>query len=179
LGTGVQRTSVQWRFPQKNASGCRKNWNLALRSGSTLVLKKCIDLDLSLLIILILGHVADSLWKMILQRSRRLLPADMLERWPHSFRVKITFTSLLTNRFVSTKFDEMPCTLDSTENPRSFEKNPIPPKMKYIFAARLVARISARTRFICRRGCSVLQCVAVYCRNVARFVCRRNFKVHL
>jgi len=35
--------------------------------------------------------------------ARRLLPVDMLERWPHVCR-KITFTFLLTNCFVSTQW---------------------------------------------------------------------------
>jgi len=38
-----------------------------------------------------------------------LLPADMLERWPHVCRIKITLGLLPTNRFVCTKneFDEI------------------------------------------------------------------------
>jgi len=31
-------------------------------------------------------------------------------------------------RFHNNKFDEMRCKLDSTENPRSFEKHPTPPQ---------------------------------------------------
>jgi len=38
-----------------------------------------------------------------------LLPADMLERWPHVWRVKITFTFLPTNWFVSTETKSMKC----------------------------------------------------------------------
>ena len=40
------------------------------------------------------------------------------------WRIKITFILLLTNYFVSTKskFDEIPCKLDSTENLRLFAK---------------------------------------------------------
>ena len=34
--------------------------------------------------------------------ARRLLSAGLLERWPQVCRVKITFTKLPTNRFVST-----------------------------------------------------------------------------
>jgi len=41
--------------------------------------------------------------------ARRLHPADMLERWPQVCRVKIMFTKLLTNRFVSMKTNSMKC----------------------------------------------------------------------
>ena len=55
-----------------------------------------------------------------------LLFTHPLERWPQVYRIKIIFTLLLTNRFVSTtmnaiKFLEK---LDSTEKPCSFEKCP-------------------------------------------------------
>jgi len=57
--------------------------------------------------------------------ARHLLSTDMLKHWPHVYRVKITFTLPLTESYRFHKFDEMPCKLDSTENPRSFE-NPQP-----------------------------------------------------
>jgi len=38
-----------------------------------------------------------------------LLPADMLERWPHVCRIKIAVTLLLTNRFVSTTTNSTKC----------------------------------------------------------------------
>ena len=41
--------------------------------------------------------------------ARRLLPATLLERWPQVFRVKITFESLRTTSFVSTKTNSMKC----------------------------------------------------------------------
>jgi len=57
--------------------------------------------------------------------SWRLLPSTMLERLPHVCRVNIMFTLLPTYlfRFSGHKdeFDEMPCKLDSTENPRTFD----------------------------------------------------------
>ena len=61
--------------------------------------------------------------------ARRLLPTDMLERWPHVCSVKITFTLLLKKLFCfhNNEFNEMPCKLDSTENSHSFEKYPTPP----------------------------------------------------
>ena len=57
-----------------------------------------------------------------------MLPADVLERWPHVCRVKITFT-LLTKllRFHNNKCDETHCKLKSIENQRLFEKYPAPP----------------------------------------------------
>ena len=41
--------------------------------------------------------------------ARRLLPSDMIERWRHVCCIKITFTLLLTNRFVSTTTSSMEC----------------------------------------------------------------------
>jgi len=45
-------------------------------------------------------------WKYLCS-ARRLLPADMFERCPRVCCVKITFTSLLTNLFVSTSTNSM------------------------------------------------------------------------
>jgi len=42
----------------------------------------------------------------------RLLSAALLERWLQVCRVKITFTKLLTNRFVSTTRKSMECVLN-------------------------------------------------------------------
>ena len=42
----------------------------------------------------------------------RLLFAVLLERWPQVCRVKITFTKLLTNRFVSTTKISMKCVVN-------------------------------------------------------------------
>jgi len=41
--------------------------------------------------------------------ARRLLSADMLERWPQVCRVKIMFTLLRTNYFVSATMNSMIC----------------------------------------------------------------------
>jgi len=49
-------------------------------------------------------------WTQILKQfpsAWRLLSAALLERWPQLCRVKITFTKLLTNRFVSTTKNSM------------------------------------------------------------------------
>ena len=73
-------------------------------------------------------HIANLLEKKI-PSALRLLSTALLERWPLVCRVKITFTVLPKNHFVSTtkKMDEMRCKLDSTENLRSFEEYPTPP----------------------------------------------------
>jgi len=68
----------------------------------TQVPKLCTDLDLSLLYILILGTYSKFARKNKFPIARRLLSAALLERWPQVCRVKITFTKLPTNRFVST-----------------------------------------------------------------------------
>jgi len=72
--------------------------------------------------------MAHSLQKSFLS-ARRLLPANILERWPQVCRIKITFSTVYITidelfRFHNNKLDEMPCKLDSTENTRSFEKYP-------------------------------------------------------
>jgi len=41
--------------------------------------------------------------------ARRLPPAVLFERWPQVCRVKITFISLLTSPFVSTKVNSIKC----------------------------------------------------------------------
>jgi len=41
--------------------------------------------------------------------AQRLPSADMLERWPQVCRLKIMFTSLSTNHFVSTATNAMKC----------------------------------------------------------------------
>jgi len=72
--------------------------------------------------------MAHSLQKSFLS-ARRLLPANILERWPQVCRIKITFSTVYITidelfRFHNNKLDEMPCKLDSTENTRSLEKYP-------------------------------------------------------
>jgi len=44
--------------------------------------------------------------------------------WPRQDQVYITNDESF--RFHNNEFDELPCKLDSTENPRSFEKYPTP-----------------------------------------------------
>ena len=79
--------------------------------------------------------------------ARRLLPADMLERWPQVCRVKITLTLLPTNCFVSTRTNSMKCLV-----------NWVP----------LRIRVLSRNTQLHQTGCvavccSALQCVAVCC----------------
>jgi len=67
----------------------------------TQVPKLCTDLDLGLLYILILGTYSTFARK----NDFLSLPfafRSSLQRWPQVYRVKITFTKLLTNCFVST-----------------------------------------------------------------------------
>jgi len=57
-----------------------------------------------------------SIWQIRTQKSnasaRCLLPTDMLERWPQVCCVKITFTVLPTNHFVSTTTNLMKCLIN-------------------------------------------------------------------
>jgi len=89
------------------------------------------DLDLICLCILILESYGKFVWKTNCWCSA----SAMLERWPHVCRVKITFGLLSKNRFVSTIPNSMKsrCKLESTENPRLFEKCPSPPWSQDIF----------------------------------------------
>jgi len=66
------------------------------------VSKLCTDLDLGLLYILILGTSGKFARKNNFLSLGVCFPQALLERWPQVFRVKITFTKLQTNRFVST-----------------------------------------------------------------------------
>ena len=96
----------------------------------TQVPKLCTALDLSLLYILILGTYSNSLGKIISYRSAfafrssaRALAAD-LPRQDHVYK-----TTDESFRFHNKNFDEISYKLDSTEDPRSFEKYPTPLKV--------------------------------------------------
>ena len=73
--------------------------------------KKCTDLDLSLLYILI-SETYSKFDRKNGFLARRLLSAALLERWPQVCRVKITFTALPTNGFVSTTKNSMKCVVN-------------------------------------------------------------------
>ena len=64
--------------------------------------KKCIDLDLSLLYILVLGTYSKFVRENAFLAPGVCFPQALLERWPQVCRVKITFTELPMNRFFST-----------------------------------------------------------------------------
>ena len=92
----------------------------------TQVQKLCTDLDLGLLYILILGTYSKS--GKYFPSARCLLSTALLEHWPQVCRAKINVykTTDESFRFHNKNFDEMRCKLDSTENPRSFEKYSTP-----------------------------------------------------
>jgi len=94
----------------------------------TQVPKLCTDLDLGLLYILILGTYSKFAQKKIPYRSAfafhssaRALAAG-LPCQGHVYK-----TTDESFRFHNKNFDGIRCKLDSTENPRSFEKYPTPP----------------------------------------------------
>ena len=72
--------------------------------------KLCTDLNRTLL-------YSENIYQIRMGKSkasaRRLLPAAILERWPHVWphvcRAQITFKLLLTNEFISTKTNSMKC----------------------------------------------------------------------
>ena len=128
LGTCEKRTAAQWRLPKKTCFARKENRNLALRMPLfSQVPKKCTDLDLSLLYILILGTYSEFTGKIISLRSAfafrspaRALAAGL----PRQDQVyKFTDESF---RLHNQKFDEMRFKLESNENPRSFAKHPTP-----------------------------------------------------
>ena len=95
---------------KKKCFASRKNRDLALHSGSLYIKvqrprsKSLPNFDI------------ENIWQIRSEKSfssaRRLLPADMLERWPHVCCVKITFTLLLTDCFVSTATNSMKCVVN-------------------------------------------------------------------
>ena len=131
IGTCVWRTAAQWRLPGKKRFSTQEKLDFAIAllfskrkseqpviadpvemklsifpsrrivSSSPLL---CTDLDLSLLYILISATYS--------KFARRLLSAALLERWLQVCRVKITFTRLPTNRFLSTTKISMKCVVN-------------------------------------------------------------------
>jgi len=100
----------------------------------TQVPKLCTDLDLSAFYILILGTTSKFTRKNNFLAIGVRFPqpcssglralAACLPRQDHVYSTTDESESF---RFHNEKFDEMRCELDSTENPCSFEKYPIPP----------------------------------------------------
>jgi len=90
--------------------------------------EKCTELDLSLFYIVVLGTYSKFAWE-----NDFLAPVVCFPQPCSSAgRRFATSRSRLQNyrrifRFHNQNFDEMRCKLDSTENPRSFEKYPTPP----------------------------------------------------
>ena len=117
-------------FRKKRVSPAEKirvgNWHCAAGFFSQVPIK-CIDLDLSLLYILILGTYSKFLCKKNCQALSVCFPqparalAANLPRQDHVYR-----TTDESFRFHNTQFDEMRCKLDFSENPRSFDKYPTP-----------------------------------------------------
>ena len=66
------------------------------------VSKLCTDLDQTLVYISVVGTYSKFALENKNASAWRLLPADTHERWPHVCRIKIMFTLLTTNSFVST-----------------------------------------------------------------------------
>jgi len=102
-------------FWKKTCFARRRNQNLALRSGSLFASTQKVQRPTSQFP---LHFDIRNKWQIRLGKqfcsARRLLPADMLERWPQVCRVKITFTLPLTNRFVSTTTNSMKCLVNWT-----------------------------------------------------------------
>jgi len=83
-------------------------------SGFLHVPKLCADLDPTLLYILIRCIMISGTHSKFLRKNKntcaqRLLPATLLERWPHVCLVKITFGLLPMDCFVCTRTNSMKC----------------------------------------------------------------------
>ena len=112
MGTCEKRTDAQWRLPKKPVSPAETIgiWHCASVLFSQ-VPNKCTDLDLSLLYILTSGAY-NKFARNFCSSAQRLLSAALLERWPQVCHVKIMFTKLPTNRFVSTTTVSMKCVVN-------------------------------------------------------------------
>ena len=105
----------------------------------TKVPKLCTDLDLSLLYILTLGTYSKFAQKKF-PSARRLLSAALLERWPQVCRVKVTFTVLPTNRFVSTTKTSMKCVVNWIPQRIRVRSRNTQPHLNLNFKSQLVLR---------------------------------------
>jgi len=131
FGTCIRRTAAQWQNPREKTcfdAGKIGLWHCTALLFSQLP-KLCIDIDFGLLYVLIPGTYSKFARKKSSQRSAfafhssaRALAAG-LPRQDHVYK-----TTNESFRFLNKNFDEMRCKLDSTENPRSFEKYPTPPE---------------------------------------------------
>ena len=109
-GLALEEPKRNGRFRKKKHVSTQEKSDFAMTLGSK-VQKLCTDIDLSLLYILILGTYSKFARKNNFLALGVCFPA-LLERWPQVCRVKITFTKLLTNRFVSTTKKSMKCVLN-------------------------------------------------------------------
>jgi len=84
-------------------------------------------------------------WQIHLEKyftsTRRLLPADMLERWPQICRVRLPFILLTTNCFVCTTANSMKCLV-----------NWIPLRIRVRLTNTQPHLVIFRMRFISNRG---------------------------
>ena len=109
LSTCLWKTATQWQNPIFPAAkhvflgSCNRAAVL-----HTQVTKKCTDLDLSLLHILILGAHSKFARENNFLALVNCFP-QMLERWPHLVCVKSTLTLPPTNCFVSSTTNSMKC----------------------------------------------------------------------
>jgi len=95
----------------------------------------------------------------------RLLPEDMFERWPRVCHFRITFTLLLTNRFVSTTTNSMKCLanwIPLRTRLRSRNARPHLTRPLLITAAKGVQSEAKRSKI----HCSILQHTARHCNTL-------------
>jgi len=138
LGTCEKRTAAKCEIPiffcGQNTFFFRSRHCAAVLSFSQ-VPKKCTDLDLGLLYILILGT-----YSKFTRKINFLAPGVCFPQPAFAFRSParalaaglprqdhVCSTTDESFRFHTKKIDEMRCKLDSNENPRSLEKYPTPP----------------------------------------------------
>jgi len=120
LGTCKKRTAAQYLIPFFPAGAKRFFRKSPLCSGSLLASTKKVHRPRSQPPLLFdIGNMWQIRSEKYFSSARRLLSPALLERWPQVCRVKITFTVLLTNSFVSTTKKSTKCVV-----------NWIPPRMR-------------------------------------------------
>jgi len=110
LGTRVWNTAAQWKIPIFPAAKHGFSRKSPLRSSSPYASTQNVHRPGSRSPLQFdMRNIYQFRTKDCFPSARRLLFAEMFERWPHIFRVKIVSTLLPKNSFVSTLKNSMKC----------------------------------------------------------------------
>jgi len=102
FGTCVWRTTTQWRLLEKKRVSTQEKSQCVIAAGPRS--QSSLHFDIR--------NIQQIRPEKQFPIARRLLSAALLERWPHVCRVKIMFTKLPTNLFVSTTKLSMKCAVN-------------------------------------------------------------------